>query len=612
MFSCLLKLGISSSVVHYVSHFCFVSSFENKITCYTEFIWFENSKIKEDINDCYSSYLIEILNLTTRTTNILFFSVSDFVHHHFFLMYTIGNLITSDSSTPSSSSNTLSTQLFHPHPLLQNQTAATFPPLPTLSLSNAAQSQQQFYHSNLYQSQSQMLSKDEWDLILSFRMMKSLNVSPLLQPPLSSMHPPTDGAVLHQTTASFDQTGHQIPGLMHPTTGLPIHLYTLSATAPQTGPYITPTISSIHPNTATIAAQQSYAQQIQYPAAQVQPSRTTSVLSSSVISIESKPTQSSSSSKILSPIQVSLSSQPHSTPQTPPQTHPTLQTPPQMHSTPQTSPQPHATSQTPLQTPATPQTPPQMHSTLQASPQSHLISQKSPQTQSGHQNQSDTLRQQLYSCPFASPPTVITSSMQQHLQISSNQNLPASTRRDQSVHSSTTTFAFDPTTLGSAIQLLDPTKPYKIGDKIKVGGRILQSDPSSLKYWLEDDMTVTETTNGGYILNMAGYSYFIKNKGKKFTTWECEHRRNQRCASIVIRSSDPTVKNYFRIYSIQGDHFHDPTPENIDVRTFKQRVRDRCRQELSSPRTIYEDELRRGKYSGDMLTILPTFYNMRK
>jgi len=165
---------------------------------------------------------------------------------------------------------------------------------------------------------------------------------------------------------------------------------------------------------------------------------------------------------------------------------------------------------------------------------------------------------------------------------------------------------------GPNVQLLDSTKPYELGDTIKIGGRTLESDTLSMKYWREDDITVSETTTGGYILNMAGYSYFVKNYGKNFTTWECEYRRKHWCSSLVIRSSHPTVKNYFRIYSIQGEHIHEPAPNNVEVRKFKHRIRERCTQELSSPRTIYEDELKKGKYSSEMLAVLPTFYNMRK
>ncbi|CAF3090445.1 unnamed protein product, partial [Rotaria sp. Silwood2] len=109
---------------------------------------------------------------------------------------------------------------------------------------------------------------------------------------------------------------------------------------------------------------------------------------------------------------------------------------------------------------------------------------------------------------------------------------------------------------------------------------------------------------------MAGYFYYRKNYGKNFTTWECEHRRYRQCLAIVIRSSDPNVKNNFRIYSIQGEHTHEPTPDNIDVRKFKQRVRERCKTEVANPRTIYEDELKKGKYSREMLAVIPTFYNM--
>ena len=111
---------------------------------------------------------------------------------------------------------------------------------------------------------------------------------------------------------------------------------------------------------------------------------------------------------------------------------------------------------------------------------------------------------------------------------------------------------------------------------------------------------------------MAGYSYIIKNREKNFTAWECEHRRHRRCSSVVIRSSDPTVKAYFRVYSVEGEHNYEPASDNVEAQKFKQRIKERCKLELSSPRTIYEDELRRGKFSPKMLAVLPTFYNMRK
>ncbi|CAF1503453.1 unnamed protein product, partial [Adineta steineri] len=175
---------------------------------------------------------------------------------------------------------------------------------------------------------------------------------------------------------------------------------------------------------------------------------------------------------------------------------------------------------------------------------------------------------------------------------------------------STTTYQYDPLLKGQSIQLLDTTKPYEIGDTIKVGGRILQSDPTSIKYWSDNDLTITETATGGYILNMLGYSYLVKNYGKNFVTWDCEQRRNRQCSKIMIRSSDPKLVYNFKIYSIQGYHIHEPTPNNIIVRKFKQCIRNRCLNELSNPRTIYDNELFKGKYIAEMLRILPSFYNM--
>ncbi|CAF1128042.1 unnamed protein product [Rotaria magnacalcarata] len=207
---------------------------------------------------------------------------------------------------------------------------------------------------------------------------------------------------------------------------------------------------------------------------------------------------------------------------------------------------------------------------------------QSPQTQSGHQNHSPEPQLQSPS-PSSSNSTSVTiiSPAQQQQQKSPTQHLLVPDRHQSSNSQLPTTYQYDSSRTRPTIQLIDPTKPYKLGDTIKVGGRTLQSDASSMKYWLEDDMAITETTSGGHILNMGGYSYFAKNYANNFTKWECEHRRHHRCSSIVIRSSDPTVKK------LLSDLFN------------------------SSPRTIYEDELMKGKYSAEMLVVLPTFYNMQ-
>jgi hypothetical protein len=95
---------------------------------------------------------------------------------------------------------------------------------------------------------------------------------------------------------------------------------------------------------------------------------------------------------------------------------------------------------------------------------------------------------------------------------------------------------------------------------------------------------------------MAGYSWLAKNYEKNFTTCECKHRRNHQYSSIVVRSSDSTVKHYFRSFSIQHEHIHESTRDNMNIRKLKQRVRERCRKESSSRPTIFQDELLGEKY----------------
>ena len=431
-------------------------------------------------------------------------------------MYNIDKVIQSSTSTSSSISNTLlSTSSFQHHDDLQNQKLSTFhtPPIPSSLENLALASQYEHHHSYQYQSPSQTLSQDEWNLILSLRMIKNLSVSPPSQPSTSTVCRQTDNAASNQLCLS-NRTGHQK------------QVSTCSTTSAQ----------SIHSyTTSTIMPEQSLqGQQIQCSTIQMQQPLTTVAPSSPTISVQS-------GSEEISP-QTSLSSQ----------------------------------------------------------------------IQSGHQDYSFELQIQLHSPPPASPRADVVSPLQQHRQKSSHQSVAVSPERHQSIHPQTSNFYYDAMIVGPTVQLLDPTKPYKIGDAIKVGGRTLRSDMLSLKYWLEGDITVTDTMCGGHLLNMAGYSYIIKNRGKNFITWECQHRRRRRCSSILIRSSDPTVKHSFRIYSIQGEHDHEPASDNVEARKFKQRVKGRCRLELSSPRTIYEDELRRGKFSSKMLAILPTFYNMRK
>lgn len=133
------------------------------------------------------------------------------------------------------------------------------------------------------------------------------------------------------------------------------------------------------------------------------------------------------------------------------------------------------------------------------------------------------------------------------------------------------THQYNLTVSGPTVQLIDRTKPYQNEDAIKIGRRILRSDPSFVKYWLEDDISITKTTSGGHALNIAGHSNLTK--------------------SMLINDYLLTRSNYKKLFS---NSFNS------------------CRRELSCPRTIYEDELIKRKYSSQMWLVLPTFHNMHE
>lgn len=436
-------------------------------------------------------------------------------------MFNIDKIIQCAASISSSSSNTSSTLPCRPNLTHQESTLLEVhaPPFPPPFYHPMLPPQQQPQH--FYESHSQLLSRDEWALIVSLRKMSNLSVSTPLEPTLSSLVHPESVNVTSQSSSSSDLTDRQIELLTH------------YATEPV---YIRPYAPS------TTSQQLLTSRQIKYPSTQSQ--QLFSFAASQPLTIS--PNRNSE--------QISLH----------------------------------------LQTPS----PQQVSSPLQ--------------TESGHQKHSHMVQIQSNPSPPVSPPAIILPAQKQQ-QNASDRSASSSPHQYQSTYLQTpVTFHYNPTITGPIVQLLDPTKPYELGDTVKIGRRILKSDALSMKYWCEDDITLSETITGGYMLNMAGFSYFVKHYGKNFTTWECEYRRKQGCSSVVIRSSDPTVNNYFRIYSIQGEHIHESAPNNIELRKFKYRIRERCKQELSSPRTIYEDELKKGKYSSEMLAILPTFYNMRK
>ncbi|CAF1049115.1 unnamed protein product [Adineta steineri] len=134
------------------------------------------------------------------------------------------------------------------------------------------------------------------------------------------------------------------------------------------------------------------------------------------------------------------------------------------------------------------------HSTRPQSPLQQSPLQQSPLQQSLQQSPSQHLPSQLTieHLHVHSPTSTATTSL---VLISSMQQQQKLLNQSSDIQS-TTIYQYDPLLQGQTIQLLDTTKPYEIGDTIKVGGRILQSDPTSIKYWSDNDLTITETATG--------------------------------------------------------------------------------------------------------------------
>ena len=103
------------------------------------------------------------------------------------------------------------------------------------------------------------------------------------------------------------------------------------------------------------------------------------------------------------------------------------------------------------------------------------------QIQSGHQNHSPKLQTQSHPSSV-SPPTII-SPVQKQQQKSLDRSISTSPHQSPSAYPRTPAiFHYNPTITGPMVQLLDPTKPYELGDTIKIGRHVLKSDTLSMKY----------------------------------------------------------------------------------------------------------------------------------
>ena len=173
------------------------------------------------------------------------------------MMYdNIDNTNQSTASISLGSNASSTTPLCQLHDTLRRQTSSTFhtPPIPLSVHNPGLLSQYQYHHPYRCQSQSQTLSQDEWDLILSLRMMKNLTVLPPSQLPTSAISRQAGDGALHELHASHE-TGNQIQQPACHTTEVPlIHPHTVSATTPPQAQQTQSSIAQMQQLLTTIAA----------------------------------------------------------------------------------------------------------------------------------------------------------------------------------------------------------------------------------------------------------------------------------------------------------------------------------------------------------------------
>ncbi len=107
------------------------------------------------------------------------------------------------------------------------------------------------------------------------------------------------------------------------------------------------------------------------------------------------------------------------------------------------------------------------------------------------------------------------------------------------------------------------------------------------------------------MLVYSGYIYRLKKWTEKVKYWSC--KSNGCTANIHTNAQDHFIK-------AGGDHQHLPSPEQIELRNLKKKVKDRVQVETTSIPKIYEEELARSNLSSVALTLAPvlgeasTFY----
>lgn len=121
-------------------------------------------------------------------------------------------------------------------------------------------------------------------------------------------------------------------------------------------------------------------------------------------------------------------------------------------------------------------------------------------------------------------------------------------------------------------------------------------------------ITIIKTTTNKRkpMLTVNGYDFQMKsfNKAKTVKFWRCANRN---CGVLLHTNLDD---EFIRFSGNITDHSHLPNPAALEVRTLREKMRQRAERELLPLQEIAEHEVRNGLLTGDALAVLPNILNI--
>jgi len=108
------------------------------------------------------------------------------------------------------------------------------------------------------------------------------------------------------------------------------------------------------------------------------------------------------------------------------------------------------------------------------------------------------------------------------------------------------------------------------------------------------------------MLTVNGYAFQMKayNKAKTIKFWRCANRN----CRVLLHTN--LIDEFVRFSGNMTDHSHVPNPAALEIRTLREKLRQRAEHELLPLQEIAEQEVRKGLLTGEALAVLPNILNL--